>query len=197
MSYPFKPAGTGLLELPPLRVDYFDPDTGRLETMIHRPGQTLVYHRGTVLLALVLLLLAIGLVVYRWYPSLLAWYRRSRARAALIAEMARVETPVALRKCLGELASIEGRESNMTFQQWGRYWKADLTTESEDLDLVLSELERACYASPQARQEALSDFIATRERLLGMIRSRRRVVPVRAARDDARRDCAVIINSQQ
>jgi len=197
MSYPFKPAGTGLLELPPLRVDYFDPDTGRLETMIHRPGQTLVYHRGTVLLALVLLLLAIGLVVYRWYPSLLAWYRRSRARAALIAEMARVETPVALRKCLGELASIEGRDSNLTFQQWGRYWKADFRTESEDLDLLLGELERACYASPQAREEALTDFITTRERLLGMIRSRRRVVPARAARDDARRDREVIMNSQQ
>jgi hypothetical protein len=83
-----------------------------------------------------------------------------------------VETPVELRNCLGELASLEGRESNMTFQQWGRYWKADFRAESEELDQVLGELERACYASPQARQEALSGFIATRERLLGVIRSR-------------------------
>jgi hypothetical protein len=179
MTYPFKPAGTGLLELPPLRLDYFDPDTGRLETMTLRHEHTFVYHRGMLFLVLALLLLAISRVVLRWSPSLLERYRKSRARRALLSEMAGVETPVELRNRLDELASIEGWGSNLTLRQWGRYWKAKSRAENENLDLVLDELERACYASPEARQEVLSGFSANREKLLGIIRSRRGFIPAR------------------
>ncbi|MEJ2329555.1 MAG: hypothetical protein P8Z33_06765 [Gammaproteobacteria bacterium] len=179
MTYPFKPAGTGLLGLPSLRMDYFDPDTGRLETMTFRHEHTFVYHRGMLFLVLAVLLLAISQVVLRWSPSLLKRYRKSRARRALLSEMASVESPVELRNRLDELASIEGWGSNLTLRQWGRYWKAKSRAENENLDLVLDELERACYASPEARQEVLSGFSANREKLLGIIRSRRGFIPAR------------------
>lgn len=122
---PFKPTGLGLIDLPRLRVQFFDPESGKIVTHFVSLGRVpslpaSLIHLGT------LLLVAAGLWVLRSALRALARYRRRRHayRAAREAVAAAAVTPAQLRAALALIAEAEAWPANLTVTAWLEHWHA-------------------------------------------------------------------------
>ncbi len=120
---PFVPQSMGRLDLPDLRVQFFDPTTGKIHTGQQAAGSLWVisswirYALLVGLLVLVLLMLKAG---YRWMQRK---YRRFvRYRQALqIFQQAR--HPAMLKSGLMEIARAELWSANLTLKEWNTCWR--------------------------------------------------------------------------
>ncbi|HDP89449.1 MAG TPA: hypothetical protein ENN42_05760 [Thioalkalivibrio sp.] len=119
---PFKPLRNGMLRLPTLEFQYFDPDTGRLQRVRHQPPATPVVGIGWRIV-LVLLLSAVVLVglVSAGRRLRQAWARRRARRRALVQLRAAVNAEEII-AALRQHAQAEGWGANLTAGGWLRRW---------------------------------------------------------------------------
>lgn len=127
---PFRPLSDGRLALPELRLDYFDPQTGRLERVVHRPPRPLSLGMVSRLLimAVVLGLLLWGLPRL-WRRGKALWLRYRERRAALAA-LRHAEDAAALRAALRRYAAADGSSGNLTLHQWWQRYGGTLPAET-------------------------------------------------------------------
>jgi hypothetical protein len=119
---PFAPQSLGRVSLPRVRLQYFDPETGMIETRIQPLGRFIVLDQWTVYAgALVLLLVAIRLggVAYRYGKRQLRLY--TAYRKALWA-FRHASTPEEIRSGLMEIARGESWSGNLTLAAWLKQW---------------------------------------------------------------------------
>ena len=160
---PFKALGSGWLELPVLRLQYFDPDSGRIVDVRHAPHSAFVLSLAwRLFLGTVTGLLALWLLWSLWGKIRLLWQRRRKRRCAL-GQIAAATTMWELRQALAVVAEAEGWPGNLTLRDWGMRWRMQVTG-SESMDLILQQLARACYAGEQAQ-----DFSDYQSRLLAQL----------------------------
>jgi hypothetical protein len=157
-TVPLRPRRDGRLVLPALEVQYFDPDTGRLEWVSHTPPQPLAL--GSVArwsgVAALLALMAWGLP--RVWRRVRRGWQGHRARQAARAELARAADPAAIRAALRRYAAATGSPANLTLDAWRRRHAPDATAE-------LAALTAVSYSG-----EGDADLTALRQRLLRRLR---------------------------
>jgi hypothetical protein len=165
---PMKPLRSGLLNLPPLRVQYFDPHSGRL-IVLTRPGERRLalgpwwlLLLGTPALLGTYMLLRRG---WRWWH--LRQRRRSQRREAL-AQLSVAETPEEIRAALMRFGGSENWPLNITLGSWLARWRAQFVTDP-DLENAVLRLSTGCYD-----RRSPIDCEALRGDLLGQIRASRR-----------------------
>lgn len=119
---PFKATAQGSLSLPSVRLNYFDPATGKLATVELKQQQT--YSIATWLLFLLLVMFsAASLLImnrlYRWFIP--KWHCLRAYRHALQA-LPDMQTPKQFKSLTGQLSLGEGWPVNLSLRQWyGRH----------------------------------------------------------------------------
>ncbi len=156
-TVPFRPLADGRLALPQLEVQYFDPDSGRLERVVHVPPRPLVLGIPArwAAVALVATLLAWALPRL-WHRGRARWQSRVARRAAL-AELSRAADAAALRGALRRYLAATGAPANLPLERLQGCLPPEL----------LARLTAASYGSAQE-----VDLPALRNSLLRALRVR-------------------------
>lgn len=115
---PLKPQVNGRIALPAIRFQYFDPGSGRIETVQHLPEQ--VISLGTVARILLTgLVLAISFIILRQLFLLQnARIMQKRARNAALLHVSQAQDASELRQALRHYAITEGWPENLTLDRW-------------------------------------------------------------------------------
>ena len=125
LQIPFAPEAAGLLALPPLRLPYFDPATGKIETEVYPLGKIvslplwLVYAGWA---AVALGALALSRLAYR---RLRRQWQLHRGYQRALHRLQRAANPAAAKSALMEVAAAERWPTNITLAAWQRRWLAD------------------------------------------------------------------------
>jgi hypothetical protein len=150
---PFKPLASGPLALPTLQLQYFDPATGRLVRVNHRPPRPWVLSpawRVTLISVSGLLVLWLCVLFYRRLHSIL---QRRRQRTAARAALREATDAWQLRRALAVVARAEGFPGNLSLREWARHWRARHRTDPA-FDDLMARLSRACYGKPAGQEDA-------------------------------------------
>lgn len=143
---PFKAITNGRLALPYMRIQYFDPDSGRLVFASHRPQSALVMSTSLWILfggALCLVLLWTGISLYRKFCLV---RQRYRFRKMAIVAIRQARSFIELRRALKPLAKAEGWPSNMTLQTFALHCSTNRHV-PQDVAALINQLSQACYSN--------------------------------------------------
>ncbi|MGD8999673.1 MAG: hypothetical protein PVF75_04600 [Granulosicoccaceae bacterium] len=146
---PFKPADNGRTALPALRVQYFDPETARLETLRHQPQRLWVIGMGWRILLGLLLLALLSVSAKIIHDGWAAWRQRTNARRAALASLVASKDAHMLRNSLRQFACAEGWPANLSLSGWLVHWQKRYS-EDEKVAGLLGELSQVSYARDQA-----------------------------------------------
>jgi hypothetical protein len=162
-TIPFKPLSNGLTNLPGLKIQYFDPLSGRLESVIHQTRSPISTGNAIRILAIFILLVAL---FYLWkklyqYIQCRVKYRNWRMNAIkLIKEAETKEDVLAGLRLFGK---AEGWSANLTLTEWIEHWQMKYKTEPQ-LKECIQSLSDYCYGL--AKENALQAIISSLTELL-------------------------------
>ncbi len=143
---PVKPLKNGTIRIPELQLQYFDPDSGRIETVRHQLRQPF----SLSMTWRVLLIFVSGTIIYfsaqRGYRSLRRRYVKHRTRQTLIHNMSTASDFTSIRRYLREYANMEGWPANISLHQWLAYWNTHYVS-SNSMGDVIRDLSLASYAA--------------------------------------------------
>jgi hypothetical protein len=116
---PFKARRIGTVDLPQLKVQYFDPDTGRIESVYHQTPPPMA---GNVLVVILFAALTIVLSARggRWF---IQRYTRHRQREFAIHTVRDAVTAKEILLGLRGYAAAEGWPANLTVTDFLRFWQ--------------------------------------------------------------------------
>ena len=170
---PFSTKAYGLLHLPTIELQYFDPATGKIQRLVQQAWHPLVL--PAVLRWLVILCLAASLLVLlRWTGSTVfrAW-KKVQGRREALQRLLQASDCRSVRAALRCYAVAEGWPANLSLGQWQRRWR-----DRYQIDAVMSDalvlLDVCSYSGrPVIENEAV------RRRLFQCLKQRKRLSPVR------------------
>ena len=146
---PFVVNRMGLINLPDLRLQYFDPDTGKLQTRHYATGRILVLSQWlvySIYIALTIGLLLLLRTGVRKLRHRLYRYRKYRLAARTLQ---RARQPEEFRTALTHMAQAEGWPANLSLQRWLEYWQSR-NPGNVFLHDPLLRLQAWCYAGQPA-----------------------------------------------
>jgi len=162
---PFKSVVSGRLNLPTLRVQYFDPDSGRIITTTHQSQNVVVLGmawRIVIGSLICLLFLWTGKSLYGKFCFI---RKRSHLRKNAVDLIEKANTILDVRKALYILARAEDWPNNMTLRSWALHWRSNFNV-NDDFDTLINQLSKASYS-----KEHLIDLDRFRAELLTQVRS--------------------------
>jgi hypothetical protein len=163
-TVPFQPLITGQLQLPALRVQYFDPVAGRVAVAEYRPPlKWSIARYWQLLLGAGLLLAGIFIIKKAWCYGLRLRLRRQYMREA-IQGINTATTDRQLRQALHLIARAESWPANLSLGKWKEYWNRRYLPSATP---IIEKLSIACYA------RSGTDTIQNRDKLLKLINSRK------------------------
>lgn len=159
---PFTAMSNGLLALPELAVDYFDPVTGRLERVVHRPPRALALGIPAQLAAgAIVIVLLLWAAPSLWRRGIALWRRQRERRTALIA-LSQAADAAALRAALRRYAAADGCSANISLTEWLQRCGGDV--QPEDIKTLAFASYGGCNGA---------DLHGLRDRLLQRLQARR------------------------
>lgn len=143
-SIPFKPTASGVLSLPQIRLQYFDPESGTIKSVIHQADNVFVLNLFWKIFtgALALLFLA-----WLFIQAQKKWQRVQFSKLKYqqaITLLTEQENAQAIRESLKLIAEAEYWKTNLTITQWCQLWKDKYKTDSE-FNLSCAQLSSLCY----------------------------------------------------
>jgi len=132
----------GIYHVPDLRLQYFDPGSGRLTTTTIAGPSVVILNVG--LQGLLLLLVLAGL--FWWLRRALRWWlcywRRYRAYQSALQLLPQSQTVPALKRVMQIMAQAEGGSANFSYRQWQSRMQA-VTSLAQHVPVAA--LNAACY----------------------------------------------------
>lgn len=119
---PFVPNTMGLIDFPALRLQYFDPESGRIETRLHPLGRRVALSPWAVYLGAAILTLGVLGLARSVYRALLRQWRFHRAYRNALSKLERAEGQEDIKSALRDAATAEGWPVNLTLSAWRRRW---------------------------------------------------------------------------
>jgi len=151
---PFTPLASGLLQLPTLRLQYFDPETGTLRTRNVTLGAALALSLwllwSAAILALVVLVIALRYALRRLNRLL----HRHRGYRDALRQLRAASTPQDLRAAFTAIAHAENWSANLTLAQWSQHWETCCAHLPAALEQV-TRLQESLYGRRPANLEEL------------------------------------------
>lgn len=155
---PFRVNSIGHVTLPELRLDYFDPEQGKLLTQkvagieFYAINKTIFY------------LVAGGFLIGLWrlgnriWPAIGKLVSRWRTYSRVLDDLPNTPSGNGLLMLLRDIAVAEGWSANITPSQWRQRWQ-QLHHEDRELDRAIEKLIRYCYAAQPADITAIGNMI--------------------------------------
>lgn len=145
-SIPFKALNSGLIKLPDLRLQYFDPDTGTIKAI--------TYHQHTVLALSLSWLLVLALLIFitLFYLSKICFKKWSKLkyskqqRKLAITLLKENKSTGSIRESIRHLSKAEDWPENLALQQWAKLWMSRYKTEADFNDFII-RLSAFLYSS--------------------------------------------------
>ncbi len=144
IEQPFTPGTMGLLALPALRVQYFDPDTGKIVTYRQALGTVLVLAPWAVYPGAILALIVAGLALRRGYGVAARRVRVWQIYGQALARLREAQTPAQLTAALLDTARAEAWPENLTLHMWLCRWQRHYPC-SPHLETALVALQAQLY----------------------------------------------------
>ena len=141
---PFKPLRSGSVDLPKLKIQYFDPDTGRIETFYHQTDPPMAWN---VPLIVTTVLVTLGLAVLGWRlvaRRYIRYYARYRQKQIALQMVQQAKSAQEIFIGLRRYALAEGWPANLTISDYGIYWQQQYRV-SADFGALLQRLSRTLY----------------------------------------------------
>jgi len=145
-TIPFKPLKNGFVDLPDLKIQYFDPATGRLETFVHnteKPISAGIISRFLAVLLLTVFILALVWILYR---HLLSRFRYRKLHQQAILHIRQASTTQDVVTGLRLAGKTEGWPVNLSLTDWLLRWKKKYQSNAE-LDQAIKSLSLIHYDS--------------------------------------------------
>lgn len=145
-SIPFKALKSGFLKLPKIKLQYFDPDDGKIKILFHQNKRVFVL---TFFWRSLLTVLMISFLAYALNASYKTWqrfkfskFKRQQAIRILQEDHDNIKK---VRESIRLLSEAEYWPKNSSMSQWGKYWvnKYQVNNDFESLINMLS----ACFYS--------------------------------------------------
>ncbi len=162
---PFASRVTGVAPLPVLRLQYFDPGTGKLVTRHQALGRYLSLPRWLLWAGMLLLTLGVGLLLRALYRGFARRLRTWRGYRTALRGLQRAQTPVELKDALMEISAAEAWPRNLTLAAWQRHW----TGRYPRLAWIADDIQRLqawCYGGREASLDEI------RQSLVGLCQRR-------------------------
>lgn len=122
-TIPFKPLQNGFLDFPELKIQYFDPASGRLETIVHRAEQPFSATMGIRFLTILILsslLLYFFSKTYRYIHARLEYNKQHQLAVQTIRHANTIEDALVGLRMAGK---AEGWSANLTMYKWLELWQ--------------------------------------------------------------------------
>lgn len=151
---PFAPKVMGLISLPSVRLQYFDPSTGKIQAQSRSLGKFIAISQWVVYVGVTGLLLgAIALLRFtgRKLKQQLKVYQSYRTALHRIQQ---AETPEAVKSALMDIAGAEAWPTNLTLAVWLHYWVTRYPRMSSVSDSIL-RLQVWLYGQTEATLEEI------------------------------------------
>ncbi|MFW2440338.1 MAG: hypothetical protein ACN4GR_13310 [Arenicellales bacterium] len=145
-TVPFKPLVNGFINLPSIKVQYFDPATGKLETLVHpaeSPFSAGLISRLLAALLLAVIILTLLRVLFRHLHSRIRYRRQHRQAIERIRQANTSQDIVAGIRLAGE---AEGLPVNLSLTDWLAHWEKKYQS-SPELDQTIKSLALLHYGS--------------------------------------------------
>lgn len=141
---PFAARTMGLVALPSVRVQYFDPQSGRIRTRIYALGRALVLSSWTIYAGAVALALLVLFIVWQLWRIVRARWHAHRHYAAALQHLHTGDDADSVKSALGAMAEAEGWRGNITLAVWSRKWRHRFPGRASVSESVL-QLQAALY----------------------------------------------------
>jgi hypothetical protein len=145
---PFKAKHNGRLKLPDLRIQYFAPDTGKIETITYQPKIPFVLSMGWRLLIAAFLCLLLFRAGQLLYQRIAHSVKRHRLRQSAFQQIKTATSADDIRHGLSMLSAAENWPTNLTLRQWAAHWKNSYKVNAH-FDPAFNWLSQACYQTNQ------------------------------------------------
>lgn len=156
---PFKAKANGRLGLPDLRVQYFDPASGKIVTLRHQPQDALVFGLSSrIFFGVGFFLMSLWLTNI-FYRKLSTIWSRAQLRKMAFSKLRAANNATEIRHALQMLSNAEGWSKNMTLRDWARCWRSCFRV-NEDFMSVIDQLSQASYG------KSTLELATIREKLL-------------------------------
>lgn len=164
-NIPFKVNSSGLISMPALRIQYFDPSSGRLVSATHESKSILVI--SPIWLAILTIAFA-GLIVFTGWALVKRLSNFIKRRNKINSAMAKIKQThdiYDLRNSLTHYAKAVNWPENTSLSSWLHNWQMQYECDRE-LILWMQRLSDACYGKPQPY-----DFAIMRAAFINALRS--------------------------
>lgn len=145
-TIPFKPLQNGFADIPSLKIQYFDPATGRLVTLVHqaeKPFSAGIISRFLLVLFLAMFILTLIWGLYRYLLTRIRYKKRYQQAILHIRQATTSQDVVAGLRLAGE---AEGWPVNLSLTNWLVRWKKRYRSDTK-LDRILKSLALIHYGS--------------------------------------------------
>jgi hypothetical protein len=171
-TIPYTPVSMGVTRLPAFRLQYFDPETGKITTEQFVPGSVFSIPLWLQIIASLVMLIILGIVirlVVLWLHAY--WQKVTTYRMALRQILAATSAPE-IRDATRVIARAEGWPMNLTLENWLQRWSAG-TSANEQLRDCIVRLQAMMYGKSDTVldgiQQRLSDECRRRIPMLRLI----------------------------
>lgn len=150
---PFKAQQTGRLKLPELTIQYFDPQTGRLQKLSYSPQSRWVISYTWRSILLLTVLIVLGLLTWYLYQQAARYYRFQKQRSRAIHYLRHAHDVFSFRAGLKIFAAAHGWPENISLSDWGKYW-CNTYKSNQKINDLLFDFSCALYAENTTRDSA-------------------------------------------
>ena len=145
-SIPFKALRSGLLSLPKIQLQYFDPASGKIKTVAHQPQRQLVlgsFWKSVIVIILASLLAWLIFIIYKKAQKIKYSRLMYQQAITLLNEQKNIQT---FREAIRLIASAEYWVTNITLTQWCDMWSEKYKT-GMDFKTLCKALSDSLYQS--------------------------------------------------
>lgn len=167
-TIPFQTLATGKLTFPDLRIQYFDPELGRVSIAEFPPMRAWSIATYWQLLFFVVLLFGSIFILKTTWNYWLRLRKRHKYFKEAIHHITNATTNLQLRQALPLIARAENWPDNLSLNAWSGYWNKHYSPS------VSSTIEELCYACYSAHG---SDVTRIKNNLLRIIGNRKSIQP--------------------
>jgi len=141
---PFVTQTSNVIHPSALRIQYFDPDSGRIVTRQEFPGSVISINRWWVFTGLALLL-AVLWRLYRYLtPKTKTVWLRYQNYLSAMTTLEQEKSTDAIKAAIQKIACAESWPTNLTFAAWYKHWSL-CHGEDDDLQQVIEKLQQHRY----------------------------------------------------
>ena len=159
-TIPFQSLTTGGVNLPIIRVQYFDPTTGRVTVINHSPEKIWSLAIFWQFLIVIMILFAVTFIAKVLWRLLSRLQRKSRSMNEAILSIREAPNPESLRNSLRLISKAESWSENTSLNKWGKQWDSHY---SPSIVAVVEELSDIYYANSS------NDLIKLKNDILNII----------------------------